>query len=69
VVALLESDPKSAPTSPKVVQRRDLARLDMPNGRCEVVYVLGVEDRKVVVADPSHDEGRPVLREFVTVLD
>ncbi len=68
-VALLESDPKSAPTLGRVVQRGDLVRLDMLNGKSTVAYVLSLDERKVFVADPEFDEGRPVLRQFATVLD
>ena len=68
-LALLESDPKGAPTSGRSVLRGDFVRLDMLNGKATVAYVLSVDDRKVFVADPKYDEGRPVLRQFVTVLD
>lgn len=69
VVALLESDPKSAPALLRPVQRGDLVRLDMPNGRSSIAYALNVDDKKVFVADAAQDEGKPVLREFVTALD
>jgi hypothetical protein len=68
-LALLESDPKSAPTLGRTVQRGDFVRLDMLNGKSTVAYILSLDDRKVFVADPGHDDGRPVLRQFATALD
>jgi hypothetical protein len=68
-VALAELAPKSAPTLRRGVQRGDLVRLDMPNGKCVIGYALNVDDRKVFVAAPDAEEGRPVLGRFVTVVD
>lgn len=68
-LALLESDPKGAPTLDRPVRRGDFVRLDMPNGKCAVEYVLSLEGQKIFVADPEHEDGRPVLRRFATVLD
>ncbi len=68
-VALAEMAPKSAPTLRRGVQRGDLVRLDMPNGKSVIAYVLNVDDRKVFVADPAADDGRPVLGQFATTVD
>jgi len=68
-LALLESDPKGVPTLRRPVERGDLVRLDMLNGTSTVGYVLRLDDTKVFVADPAHEDGRPVLRRFATVLD
>jgi hypothetical protein len=68
-LALLESDPKGAPTLRRPVQRGDLVRLDMLNGKSTVAYVMSLDDTKVFVADPEYEDGRPVLRRFATVLD
>ncbi|HVW25697.1 MAG TPA: hypothetical protein VHC69_10020 [Polyangiaceae bacterium] len=68
-LALLESDPKGAPTLDRPVRRGDFVRLDMPNGKCAVAYVLSLEGQKMFVADPEQVNGRPVLRRFATVLD
>jgi hypothetical protein len=68
-LALLESDPKGAPTLRRPVERGDLVRLDMLNGKSTVAYVLSLDHTKVFVADPGYEDGRPVLRRFATVLD
>jgi len=68
-LALLESDPKSAPTLCRTVKRGDFVRLDMLNGKSTIAYILSLDDRKVLVADPEHDAGRPVLRELATAVD
>lgn len=68
-LALIESDPKNAPTLRRPLQRGDLVRLDMPNGLSTIEYVLSFDESKLYVADPGREDGRAVLRRYATAID
>jgi hypothetical protein len=44
-------------------------RVGFPGGKSTIRFVVDVEDTKVRLADPEHENGRAVLRGYVTPID
>ncbi len=67
--ALAASDPGGAPVLARRVERGDVVRIKMPNGKSRIAFAIDRDDTKVWVADAQVDEGRPILRSYVAPLD
>ena len=67
--ALAELDPANAPVLARPVRRGDLVRIRMPKGTLSIAFLADLDETKVWVPDATRDEGRPVLKTFVSPLE